>query len=478
MHNSEDRVDAPKCHEETRDAVQGDIFGWIDHGSADEVLWLTGPAGSGKSAIMGTISDKLRERKQLAAAYYFSSFSGSLERKSKRGFVTTLAYQLYQCEELDDRVAPAILSAIQKDPAVFRMSLNEQMERLVLRPLRSAHEYRARTKPRARMTIVVDGVDECGEPTYANSARSREDDQIEVLSVLLQALKDPAFPFRIVIASRPENCIRRFFTDTGRGRVNEIFLDDKYSPNDDVRRFLKSKFAELCRRHGMNPSTWPPEEVIAKFVSDASGQFIYVATVLRFIDTPGTLPHAQLEIVLSIKPRPRTSSNPFNLLDALYTSILQSSPSPRLTVLWLKAERFLNAAAQSRVPDTNSLPLRFSVWTLGRLFESTAGQAQMILGLPSLVYIVEGSTSYGSQRDSYEYGRTLKVPTSLIPEVGWNCDYAFYHKTFLDYLNDRLRCGAVFPDVGIGEVKQWVWGRFAQTLKCECMMPLLCCAPG
>ena len=291
MHNSEDRVDAPKCHEETREAVQKDIFSWIDYGPVDELLWLTGPAGSGKSAIMGTISDKLRERKQLAATYYFSSFSGSLERQSKRAFVTTLAYQLYQCEELGDGVAAAILSAIQKDPAVFRMSLSEQMERLVLRPLRSARGYRPRVTSGPRMTVVVDGVDECGETAYANSTRSREDDQIEVLSVLLQAIKDPAFPFRVVIASRPEHCIRRFFADVSQERVNEIFLDDKYSPDDDVRRFLKSKFGELCRRHGIKPSKWPPEEVIDKLVRDASGQFVYVATVIRarrtlYLDPP------------------------------------------------------------------------------------------------------------------------------------------------------------------------------------------------
>ena len=102
----------------------------------------------------------------------------------------------------------------------------------------------------------------------------------------------------------------------------------------------------------------------------------------------------------------------------------------------------------------------------------------MILSLPSLVHIAEGSRTYGFQRDSFEYGIKLKVPASLIPEVGWNADYAFYHKTFLDYLNDHSRCGVVFPDIGVGEVKQWVWRRFAQTLKCERISPFLCCTAG
>ncbi|KAJ3509485.1 hypothetical protein NMY22_g16275 [Coprinellus aureogranulatus] len=81
MHNSEDRAEAPKCHLETRKAVQENIFGWISHregeGEPQQLLWLTGPAGTGKTAIMGTVSDKLDERGQLVASFYFASYTGS-----------------------------------------------------------------------------------------------------------------------------------------------------------------------------------------------------------------------------------------------------------------------------------------------------------------------------------------------------------------------------------------------------------------
>jgi hypothetical protein len=162
---------------------------------------------------MGTICDNLRKTGQLAATYFFSAFAGSVERKSKRGFVTTLAYRLQQCDGLDDRVSSAILTAVQKDPAVFRMSLEEQMEKLILGPLRG---FQAQPNPGSgdRMVIIVDGVDECGEAWYINAdqsspdgshqggvppaeenhvpqiqRRSRETDQIEVLSVLLKAIR-------------------------------------------------------------------------------------------------------------------------------------------------------------------------------------------------------------------------------------------------------------------------------------------------
>ncbi|TEB27828.1 hypothetical protein FA13DRAFT_1599064, partial [Coprinellus micaceus] len=62
VHDSAERgPDAPKCHPETRVAVQNDIMSWIEHGERENtpkrVLWLSGPTGSGKTAIAGTIAD-------------------------------------------------------------------------------------------------------------------------------------------------------------------------------------------------------------------------------------------------------------------------------------------------------------------------------------------------------------------------------------------------------------------------------------
>ena len=199
--------------------------------------------------------------------------------------------------------------------------------------------------------------------------------------------------------------------------------------------------------------TWPSEEAIAKLVEDASGQFIYVATVLRFIDTPGTLPQAQLDIVLKIKPQ--DTSNPFSVLDALYTSILQLSPTPETTVLWLKALQRLQGVGR---PTS-------SAWTVDGILESRAEQAKIVLGgLPSLINIPANNPS---RTDAQFYGADLKISSSVIPSVGWSAGYTFYHKSFLDYLEDDSRCGAAFPGIGRDHVNRWLQGRFAQTLKRE-----------
>ncbi|KAJ3531324.1 hypothetical protein NMY22_g8202 [Coprinellus aureogranulatus] len=461
MHNSDDRAEAPKCHKETRKAVQEDIFSWIASDTDDaepQLLWLTGPAGGGKTAIMGSVSDALEENGQLAASFYFASYTNSVERMSKRHFVTTLAYQLQAHRAVKARIAESMMSAIRQHPAILKMNLKEQMEKLILLPLRESKTSEASTSGKP-LIIAVDGLDECGEPWYYDPGRSREKDQLEVLSVLLQAARDPAFPFKIIIASRPENWIRRFFNETCDRHVEEIFLDNKFQPDDDIKLFLESKFSELSRRYCL-PPTWPGEAAIKKLVGNASGQFIYAATVMRFIDAPPRLPQVSLNIVLKLQSS--AGFRPFNSLDKLYTAILKASPSPSETALWLKALQLI--AQGSMIIDS---PTSLSAWTADHLFESGAGQAQLVLlGIPSLLYLAKKDVLSSAVYDFHFYADQISWSSTPFHPPGSNAGYSFYHRSFLDFLRDPARCGAAFPNIGEGEAERWLWERISIALKC------------
>ena len=160
--NSAERCDAPKCHPDTRVAIQDEILSWIrqrDDAVAhpERIKWVTGPAGTGKTAIMGSIADTCKDGGDLAAGFFFSSFSGSADRRSKRCFVATLAYQLQQHPALAP-VRELILAAVAADPAVFKKGLEDQFEHLILGPLRHAKGCDAASYPKA---IIIDGLDEC-----------------------------------------------------------------------------------------------------------------------------------------------------------------------------------------------------------------------------------------------------------------------------------------------------------------------------
>lgn len=140
--------------------MQEEILSWIEHGGDKRLLWLSGPAGAGKTAIAGTIADECHKRGWLAGSFFFSASSTSYERRTKDAFVTTLAFQL--CEHsglvcLKDE----ILNSVDNNPAIFKKRLDEQLEVLILEPLRKALKsgYSESAWPRV---IIIDGLDECG----------------------------------------------------------------------------------------------------------------------------------------------------------------------------------------------------------------------------------------------------------------------------------------------------------------------------
>ncbi|RXW15847.1 hypothetical protein EST38_g10007 [Candolleomyces aberdarensis] len=340
LHNSAERYDAPKCLPETRVAVQDEVVSWICDGDSDnepkDIMWVTGPAGSGKTAIMGSVADTCQGKGILGATHFFSSFSGSANRRSKHYLVPTLAYQFVQHKPMT-QVAARILSAVEDNPVIFEQNLEVQLDQLILKPLRACQDR----PPLAGWpkVILIDGLDECGADQCQDAIqsnpppRSKEADQIEILSILKKAASDPDFPFRIVIASRPEHAIKRFFADVVKPLTRELFLDAKYNPDADMALFLESKFANI-RRESHLPSSWPSKDVRQTLTANASGQFIYVATVGRFMEVSGGDPDELLKQVLRL-PGFKASTDAFAPLDALYTHILKSSPEPPLSILWL-----------------------------------------------------------------------------------------------------------------------------------------------
>lgn len=206
------------CHPDTRKAVQENVFSWIAHDDGPKrILWMSGPAGCGKTAIAGSVAEICEEQGLLAATFFFSSFAGSPSRRWKRFLISTLAYQLMQSDGTGT-LREHIISSVKRDPTVFRKRLKDQCRTLLLEPLQLSAASRLPSSPQL---IVIDGLDEVeseattrdssGSTTRLQAIQANEIDQVEVLSALLQLVSNPVFPFRIFISSRPERWIRAFF---------------------------------------------------------------------------------------------------------------------------------------------------------------------------------------------------------------------------------------------------------------------------
>ncbi|TEB16103.1 hypothetical protein FA13DRAFT_1804777 [Coprinellus micaceus] len=269
VHDSAERgPDAPKCHPETRTAVQGDILSWIEHGEQDDA----------PKRILGL----------LAASFFFSAFAGSRNRRWKKPFIATLVYRLIQHESICG-LKEEVLAVIDRDPMVFERHLDQQLEELCETSSR-------KSSPPSHALAQT-------QPSHSASsslpARTRD-------SGLLLPLPDLAF---------------------------NIFLDNKYNPDCDIRLFLEATFSDIRRRFNL-PSTWASKDVVDLLVEQASGQFIYAATIIRFLQNP-RLGSPQQLLTQVFEWRSLNDSKPFASLDLLYDRILRTSPEPLLAGKWI-----------------------------------------------------------------------------------------------------------------------------------------------
>ncbi|KAJ2929527.1 hypothetical protein H1R20_g7548, partial [Candolleomyces eurysporus] len=310
LHDSDARYDPPKCDEDTRVEVTGEIMDWIkDRGGPQRLLCMTGAAGSGKSALQQTTAEICQESGILACTFFFSASDPT--RNTVKQFIPTIAYQLGRT---NDTLRRWIKAAVENDPLIFSKSLRTQMSALIVVPSQQCQGLgmNLTTLP---YVILIDGLDEC----------SGEDRQAELLTAIKECLLITGLPFRISIASRPEWAIRTALEPGGHlcKVAYHIQLSDQYDASADMCRYLQRRFEDIGLR--ISDSHWFAQNDIDTLVGAASGQFIYVATVYKYVSERRASPAERLKAVLTWTPHAGQIARPFETLDVLYTKILSAA---------------------------------------------------------------------------------------------------------------------------------------------------------
>ncbi|KAF5310882.1 hypothetical protein D9619_008219 [Psilocybe cf. subviscida] len=312
FHNSAQRFDPPRCHPNTRVAVMDELRDMaLRRGNAGNarILWLTGPAGAGKSAIAQSFCDECFSANLLLASFFFNRSDPS--RNTAKSFVGTLAYQIYAKVAIYHQ--SLILDAIENDPLIFERSVDAQFKALIADPLRDLLEtgYFGIGAP---ALIIVDGLDECSTTPV----------QVSILTAI-QKMSNLQ-PFAFIIASRPEHDIQMFFRHSSLGSLpHQLTLDDSYRPDVDIELFLREKIQETHVTHpltGSIPQDWPSSQAVRTLVRKSSGQFIYASVVIKYVTSSRHYPPDRLDVVLQLRPPKRDL--PFAELDALYSHIFSS----------------------------------------------------------------------------------------------------------------------------------------------------------
>ncbi|XP_006457227.1 hypothetical protein AGABI2DRAFT_123095 [Agaricus bisporus var. bisporus H97] len=395
-HDSSARDPPPQCHPGTRIKINDRIIAWFyDKIKQELILWISGPAGVGKSAIVQTFATKLASTGCLGASVFFSRPNG---RDNSHAVFITIAYQLAVHIESYCAVVSELLAF---DPEILNKSMEEQFKAFIVKPF-VENKIGAGGKS---WGILLDGLDEL----------NKRDRQREIIKLITTFAHDhPNVPLVWVISSRPEPHI----TNTFKQRRLSYKFKEEYVPIDspeacqDVERFLRSSFKVIQQDEFPHivAKGWPKETKIMKLANAASGLFAFADVAIRFIRDPDFAdPTSRLDEVIAGVDGCRAASTddqPFAHLDALYTHILTRIPSK----LWPITQRVLGTVAASMLYSEIDCVKGLSV----------------VLGLPL-------SKVYAAINDLYSL---LDIP--LLVKV-YKKQFHFHHASFVDFLRDPAR---------------------------------------
>ncbi|KAJ3566552.1 hypothetical protein NP233_g6933 [Leucocoprinus birnbaumii] len=312
--DSSHRDPPPRCHPGTRLETIECVHRFYDAGGKQKkLLWIVGPAGVGKSAIMQSIAET---SPNLGATFFFSA--GAYDDPSK--VIQTLAYQIAVRHETYRHHLRWKLSS---DPTLFSKSMTAQFSAFFTEPFAESMVVTVSHQ----LLILIDGLDEC----------SGIDEQRRLLHLISTfATTHPHVPLLWTIASRPEPHISSFFNRPSLASVHDQLVLEVNSSGarQDVERYLREELTDIRASHPAlsYKLRWPSEPEFLSLAIAADGLFIFATTSLLFINDP-TIgdPASQLQLLLKVLDRttavlPHTSASPLARLYALYEGILNRVP--------------------------------------------------------------------------------------------------------------------------------------------------------
>ncbi|TFK19565.1 hypothetical protein FA15DRAFT_168179 [Coprinopsis marcescibilis] len=325
LYNSQERFDPPKCEENTRVGLLSAIRTWIeDRSSASARLQcITGSAGTGKSALMQTTAEQCEPAGLVAATFFFSA--SDPVRNNLRHFIPTIAYQIALASTSDPALGNRIFRAVDRDPSIFKRSIERQLQELIVKPLQETFPQgyvELFSSPSFPYLISIDGLDECAD----------RKSQTQLLRIISTTFIDNRLPFKILLASRPERPLQAaILGDSGyMKRKSQVINLNDYDASADIKTFLQTELRTIGQE-GDDPraqTEWPSLEDIDTLVAAAAGLFVYASTVVKFVSQRKRWPRLPLETVLQIikssSPTGRVvqvRKHPFAELDALYRNI-------------------------------------------------------------------------------------------------------------------------------------------------------------
>jgi len=376
---------------------------WLEE--KDDIYWIRGKPGSGKSTLMKFIAGHAKTTQKLqrwsdgrqitVASHFFSSVGSSLQR-SQEGLFRAILFKIFRaCPELIS-MALLSLSSIFQFQGTPHAWTTEQLEAMVNAVSRYAQLP-------SKFAFFIDGLDEYeGEPE-------------QVIRFLFELAESP--DIKICVSSRPW---ARFVETFGKDPTLFLTLEDL--TGDDIRNFTHDTFHshQIFRQHVGDPRY---TSLVDEVVKRADGVFLWVFLVCKsLLDGMGYADRvADLERRLSWVPPDLESF--FNQI-ILSTDGFYREQTARAFLLLLCSPA--------------SLPLAVYSVAMDLLMSPSSGAAPPTPGIPSSPRKLSSWVKEQARRLEGHTKGLIEIKRSPGDhETLWGVHVEFLHLSVRDYLQTR-----------------------------------------
>ncbi|KAG8997311.1 hypothetical protein FRB90_012527 [Tulasnella sp. 427] len=285
------RIEDAICLEGTRVEILERIDAWIrDAQQSKRVLWISGTAGRGKSAILSTVAHNWRRRASCAIFHF------RRDQSARDGhLICALARQLGK--SLDPDLRSAILSTVAKTDDIASKRLDEQFNILFTT---SFNTLTAKPSP---ILMFIDALDECESVDYA----------LDFIKLIKEHSASLPANVKFILTSRPEPRLQSLLQ--GMDNVRAETLDDIAGVDADIERFINHAFDQIRLEHRL-PSNWPSPNPAPRLLSMSQGLFQWARTAMKYIGANS--PTTRLTEIL-------TKPQQWSGVDFLYDQILSKA---------------------------------------------------------------------------------------------------------------------------------------------------------
>jgi hypothetical protein len=285
--------------ERTRVDILKEIDEWvINPNDPDHLLWLHGPAGSGKSAIASSVCHQLHRRAD-GRRYLGASFFCKRDDKYLRNPMLVLLKIAMNLADAFPAFAKVVAAALSNDHNLTEIdAIRPQFTGLIKGPLTQLPKC-----DRDPFVIVVDALDEL----------ETADGRRQLIAIFYE-MSGLAPWLKIILTSRPDPDFGHFFNQPMHS-YHDLDLNTCNSFSD-ILTATRAHMQDIAERKHLG-SDWPGEAKICAFAERAMPLFIWVVVAASFVDG-GTRPNVCLDHVL----KDDSPGGDYQQLDSLYTTAI------------------------------------------------------------------------------------------------------------------------------------------------------------